>query len=485
MTAPSAVIDPAEPVETLTIPEFLPPDCPPPEPARPVGFLAGLCLLWLRPGRIGPHLIARGNVRAVLAAIVTTVSIAVLAGMLMVGLRFHWEGGLTEIRSMLANALLRTAAFTAGTDWDWVFATAAICSPFALVLVGVLIGTLFLPWAAHGNTFASAWGRSIRGALWTLTVLMPLGCLWVSLYVGLAYHPYTGTPAETIDTFMGVQTAESASLNHRGERVCYGILPGVFVFAYFWTLLRVTGRYVGPAEGPGFVGRIPVCGGCGYRLTGLSTTSNCPECGRAVVASYDPASSAAAPWPWQTPRWDYLHSYWAMQIRINLDPALLRRIPLHAFAPAARRFWWSTSALFSAILLAVAFGLIHDFSPDWTEYLLMSGAVLLPGAVHFIATFVVCVWLRWSQGARDPRTGVILVSYAAALWWPVVLVGLVAFLLFANGLWSEPWGHYRLGPMHEISDLATAGIIAIEPLLIGRWAYRLGQAMRAVRLANR
>src|SRR5207237_8950876 len=68
----------------------------------------------------------------------------------------------------------------------------------------------------------------------------------------------------------------------------------------FFVLLRImlTGasRYAGPADGPAFRSREPLCEKCGYVIVGLPLPSHCPECGMTVANCLPGGRRRPTPW---------------------------------------------------------------------------------------------------------------------------------------------------------------------------------------------
>jgi len=105
-------------------------------------------------------------------------------------------------------------------------------------------------------------GRCLRLSWWSTTILIAVGVVWMLASRAGGWSPLA-----------------------RGGQVHQLAIGSAGAIWWLMVLLRSGCRYSGPADGPGWQPRRPRCEGCGYPIVGLPTSSNCPECGRAVAES--------------------------------------------------------------------------------------------------------------------------------------------------------------------------------------------------------
>lgn len=74
------------------------------------------------------------------------------------------------------------------------------------------------------------------------------------------------------------------------EEISYGLIIAAILWAFILTIRAVrTARWGGRSFWP------PLCQQCGYSLSGLPTTGDCPECGRTIAASLSHDSRPGSP----------------------------------------------------------------------------------------------------------------------------------------------------------------------------------------------
>ncbi len=254
-----------------TVPEQLPAlrQDQPEQPWALEGFfiLPGMVLFWLLPKRVGPHLASAGWTSALLAHL-----IAVVYGFGLIAWATLYPD-LTTTTGALGRVIRLPSSNGAMTADEWARApVAALVSclhaappstvsqttlwNLVFIELGVL-GSAFLvmPFAAGGESVRQLFGRCLRMALWSSTILLPVGVLW------LARARSQDLPSITDDWIWLVTTVP--------------VLPGMW---WLFVLSRSCSHYTGPAHGPAWQPRAPRCERCGYNIAHLSVTSQCPEC---------------------------------------------------------------------------------------------------------------------------------------------------------------------------------------------------------------
>jgi hypothetical protein len=254
--------------------------------------------LWFSPKRVGASLAASGW-RAAIAAHIAT--LAVGWGLILWAETYFMPNLFAARRSVLWvevgapqmtwSECLRgpLAAWASGLHgatagpggWTQPLLT------FAGIEVGaVLLAVAMMPFAAAGERTRRLFGRCLRLAWWSTTMMILLGIGWLldPLWRRLLALPDEWHPVD---------------------------FAGLGLFGVWWlvVLLRSGYRYVGPAEGPAWQARTPRCEKCGYEIVGLPLTTNCPECGRPVKESLPerrtvPAFAAAKTWA------DSVRAFW-------------------------------------------------------------------------------------------------------------------------------------------------------------------------------
>lgn len=284
--------DPME--ETLLVPATLPPvrtDVPPPVRAvRGLLALPGMVLLWLMPKTFGVRLAASGWWAAIAAHLV---GLAFGGGMIVWAAAYPWANpagmapvtwGMPELFTfdvefpapamttsevvrgpIVALVILVHQAIAFGGLSRFIWFIVAIESIVLLMAVATM------PFAAAGERVGPLFARCVQLALWSTTILIPIGFL-------VMLHPilrgWLGLPNEwTPFDFAAIA-----------------------LMALWWivVLLRSAGRYAGPAEGPAWEARTPRCEGCGYTIAQIPVTTNCPECGRTISESLPERRGAPA-----------------------------------------------------------------------------------------------------------------------------------------------------------------------------------------------
>jgi hypothetical protein len=469
-----------QPATTITsdhVAPLLPATAPAPEPARKINFLKALLLYWLMPKRIGPHL-AVGSFKRAWAAHV----IAIVLTAAVVGAWALYANGLSiwsphELRVKLAEMVIVAAATTVGVpSWfTWgVLIRAIVTGELALVLLAVFL----MPWCAGGDSTWSVFKRSLKNVYWSTTLWVPIATLvgwWIAADVEHALW------------FLYLEGQWSLLL--------VLVVFGVPVFVLLRALLVGASRYVGPPDGPSFRPREPLCERCGYCITGLPLTGNCPECGFAVRDSLPGGRRRQNAWQLNEFRPRGLLEVVRMQWRILCDPTFFEHLPVQGQISTARHFWWVTFILILLISINASWLLTAGFSSRgrWYEGEVLAARVLsvvwatvLPFILQILTTFAACLWGQFILKIRDYRTSAAVCYYASPLMWPTV------FVLFTWGLMLvalDRWAA-RATPFEFLGiELVAPALVAIGMLIVFVaallfWWFRLIRALRCVRHAN-
>jgi hypothetical protein len=230
-----------------------------------------------------------------------------------------------------------------------------------------------------------------------------------------------------------------------------------------------------------------LCEGCGYILTGLAETANCPECGRPIAQSV--GAHRAIP-PWEGGRKSAV-AFVQTTLGTLLKPTaffrtIVTRGPLYEPRRFAHVHWILSSILFALALvghLATVGG--SKILTDETESALPVVIPALVAAIFgmlagttWLAARLTC-WEAAYRGIRLPRPVVLRgMYYHAAHYTPVALIALV--LVFGFRAWALPdrltvtWLNYYM------YALCSAVVLSALYLFRTYWI-----AMRNMMYANR
>ncbi|HPF37779.1 MAG TPA: hypothetical protein P5081_19860 [Phycisphaerae bacterium] len=241
---------------------------------------------------------------------------------------------------------------------------------------GVLLFALALaPFAAAGERTGRLFGRCLRLVMWSTTMGLPLG-------VGFMLAPLWQSGTEPSTTMMTANIA------------------GISLVALWWfvVLIRSAMRYVGPAEGPGWEPRTPLCEECGYRIALIPMSSNCPECGQPVELS--------APNRRQPPVIDGARGVKAtfvawrrMQLALIRERDYFRTLAIHRSGERDRLYFFISAAVFAipsaGVVAILSVMLLHP----------LEGAMLSMYIVAFVALVVLQVILSGGVAVVLALTG--------------------------------------------------------------------------------
>lgn len=250
-----------------------PPRGPTPVKARPVRwYLAPLAAIagLIVPRRMGPHLAASSWWAAGLVLTLTALGIGSIVVWTVAEGRAVLEGCVSyfgEIeRESASFEGLAAQLGQSGLAETWRQLPRVAWNTYPRVLIvlpaACALGWVIMPWAAAGEDRRRAFLRSVKLVMWCSPAALGFWLADLAQWTGIfAYVDWRYTD---------------------------GAVAGVSFLAAAWfmsVLMRIGDRYGGPAHGPLYRPSQLQCDSCGYRLTHLSTTGRCPECGRPVAES--------------------------------------------------------------------------------------------------------------------------------------------------------------------------------------------------------
>jgi hypothetical protein len=484
MTQPYAVpvFDPA-----THVPELLPPVAASPEPARRVGWLKGLLLFWLLPGRYGPHLAAGSLTPAVAAHLVAIFIALALVGLALAFKSGHPVRGLEDLRILAAHVVLDAAVASATTGVSWLAALLMLGAIPLIQLPILALAVGAMPWSAGGDAPRSVWRRSVRNTYWSSTVLIPTGLVMFGVLLLIASPPEP--PPSPFPRTPDWPTIEDPT------PIVLTLL--IFTALFLRCLLTGASRYVGPPVGPAFEPFAPRCDDCGYLLIHLPLEGRCPECGTPIADSLPGGRRQPTGWHRHEHRARGLPEHLRLQWTVIRDPNFFRRLPVHTGAPAARHFWWTTflcltlapltvhAGLFAALYESIFDAPVHNGLP-WPAAVPV--LLVLPLAFQAQALLYLCLRGHWRFGLRNYQVPFIAGCFAAPLMWPLLLSFHAAVLVLV-----EPF-HSRLNnmkllafaqPIFDGSEIVLLLVILPLLLILGLfWMVRLHRILRSIRFAN-
>lgn len=312
-----------------------------------------------------------------------------------------------------------------------------------------LAGWLLMPLFHAGDTLASAYLRTLRYLVWSVT------CVQVVL-----------TGAWFLRGVRDNGTDQPEAL----------LIPGA-LFAWYFAR-RLGFRYAGAARGVGWQPRTPHCPTCGYILTHQPLAGRCPECGtpaRLALAEHRQATRWGAAWRWYQRPIAYVATAWAALVR---GPAFAARLRFSAERDAAHRFLCWTSWLAGAAYFV--------FAAPWSEEFrvrLVVPALATALVVRLIVAATANIGCSW--GVRDPRRAARIACYLSPHL--LLLVTAAAFCMraydFASQQRCDIWLKHQLGlPTAAAAEAALLGILALPGLAAGIWGlWNVAAALRRAR----
>lgn len=267
----------------------------------------------------------------------------------------------------------------------------------------------------------------------------------------------------------------------------------VLTTVLLWTLLAL-GRvvrldYRRPADMPGVI--TPRCDECGYDLHMSDPQGRCPECGRPVAASLDPASRPPTPWE-QDPRASRLRVIFAQARDLVLQPRrMFFRMPTLTHHEAAQRWLALSMVLVGATVFWVVplMGTLNLVEWSWRTALgmLVGGTTL---AVVWIMLGMMMVGIETGGVTlvaffrKHPvylATAAKVTCYASILMivWAILGGAQVYLLLLAN---DRGWLKGLAPRLVDAVTIASLGVAHIGGLLWYEWTVYRG--LRGVQYAN-
>lgn len=475
-------------VDDLVPRQFDPARAYAPRPVRTVrGLLAlpAMVLLWVIPKTVGPYLAAAGWRAAISAHVVSMVLGVGLLCWAQSPYRlspFPWKTvqfGSTE--SVPVRASLTWSEWARGPLAALVIEarfgpTGALGSANPALLLAVLEGlvacaaVLMMPYHAAGERGRTLFGRCLRLSLWSTSIAIPVG---IGCLIGPVVLPWLGlTPGEN--------PIQAAMLS----------LAGLW---WLMVLLRSGYRYAGPAVGPGWTPRTARCEGCGYIITGLPKSTNCPECGRPVAESLPerravPAFVTARGW------WASLKAFAETERETKRGPEFFAHLAVRRDHGRDRTFFLAYGFVLLAIVLLFAAFLaaagvarhpVENVAWGDDEVILLSSRLVCAAALMFGGQIVLAGLLAAivaAAGRRDIRASAIVAFYAVATSLaPIVGIGILTVL--AVGIVGGTLDDVGVSGLYLYLPPAAVGALGVAWMIVVV-AKRLRHAFRETRLAN-
>lgn len=466
------------------LPEFWPSQGKP--PVRPVWIpwpiaVALAPLFWLMPKRFGPHFAAAGWRAAVAAHVVWGFyGLATLVVAFGDSLRYslaHWlfvktptQGAESLWASPTLGEVLRAPLAvlvnglfammnSGGRPTIWFLRIVIWCLAAEGLLA--LAALLLMPYLAAGERGRLLFGRSVRLVLWATTSLVALG--------------------------VALQTTR---LWYTDETM---VLLGTMVYMVWlvWLVIRGGVRYAGPADGPAWQPRVPMCEGCGYTLTALPPSASCPECGRPVVESL-PERRGPCRFGAARHVLGRLAAYGPTYAEVLWSRDFFARLRVSDAMAGARRFAIWTCGLLALAGAAVDLGWLGWSRTGsvfaWPRDMDVLAACTV-GSIAGLALLLVVglIALLASRFAVRPgHPNAVAVFYWTAWLAPIAIsvAGTIALVVWLIDLalfrWVVQAGNLEI----DMYGLAVSLLAVIPCAVIWRAIVALVRAVRAMRLAN-
>ena len=440
----------------------------PPAKARPLGWLLVLpALLGLMfiPRRLGPRI---DHSSAAKTMFVHALNLLIVVTAVIVAL--DWKAmqdllGSVSINDLTLSEMLRLPGVL------FVESLCALCTDLGNVyaLLAAILAThggcwlaawLLMPFIAAGERCRHAYLRAAKLVLWSTICLLPLAILQLGLFY--------------------LREADIVSFAHIAYE--HHVVAVTLAWLVWWVhvLLCLGARYAGPAEGPGWSPRRPLCHRCGYILTGLPLDGRCPECGLEVAESLPTARNVPA---WAQARGPLRHacSFFATVWSIILRPRrFFTTLAVYQGRGAAVQFalccCWVMGAGWALILIAPVVHMVsRTYAAEHLPAVLTIHLALIfltPVAGSIVAAALLAL-LACRFGRCDPRPTTTATCYAAVFFLPVVLLVPLFLPLF--------WFGYHTRIFWLVSQLPGLPPGYYEALLILiLWAVPIGAVVWAV-----
>lgn len=339
------------------------------------------------------------------------------------------------------------------------------------VELGVLmIAASLMPYAAAGEKTRRLFARCVKLTLWSTTSLVVLG--------------------------LGLQVIMHAAGRFGSTPAVVAGAISLYVAMFVWMWLRSALRYGGPPEGPGWEPRYPRCEGCEYRLTGLTASHRCPECGLPVSHSL-PQIRRPPPFAMAATPLTRLVAYLRTALRSWTDLLFYKRLAVASGHADARHFAVYSCAfsacVFATLVVVCTFllkaGLVRFFSGD--EELVVGFVFWVVSCVALTAVLVLTLGLIAAScsrfGLSPVRHWATIALYQADWILAFILAAAFATLcLYRADDLGYLRGIVRLGPSLKIPWALISVLVCYSiPLLIFvLGGVRLSRALKQTRFAN-
>lgn len=236
-----------------------------------------------------------------------------------------------------------------------------------------------------------------------------------------------------------------------------------------------------------------VCEGCGYRLDGLPSSANCPECGFSVAASTIDSPRAATAWEAKGRAASFIRT----TARVVCSPTAFYRTlkarPDAGEVAAARRFRTFHLAVASGLFAA---GLITHYlvtSPTarwiWYGQRMPDWLLVVPWAVVALLTFCAALTTAamaarltaWEAGWRGMRLPIAVARRCLCYHAAHATLAALIFAVIAVG-YKLLWTFDLVGYASFVPYIAALSACAIGGAVYLFWTYWVG--MRNMQYAN-
>ena len=474
---------------TERIPEQFPPFMAKPQPTwRPhwtaVPFL--LPLVFVRPRWLsGP--IGVGSLWTAFVAHVVSWFFVILCAGMMVGMgEYLFDGNAvgggvspSYIHLLLYGVVeIWLTLMVEFVDWhDFVDMTAgAVLSEIGFLVLAVVLA----PWIARGERRWRMWLRSLKIVLWATIGLSLMPISLAVIFTGMFFL----LPYELSDGLGNVFQEILVTL------LCVNPL------VLLWMLARLGEQYCGPPVGRLYEPHALRCRDCGYELTFMEHSANCPECNLSIALSLPnrrptPAFVRAAS------VWRQIREYPALWWQSLRGRRFGLRLPVFNAHRGAWRFLGMTAGVVGVFgMLAILIGgeLLNDYDYERglsyviasTIFRLTMTFCLTASGTMLMVLVVGCVLSGF--GWSEPERKTTVVAYSSG--WLAPCAVCVCFGVGWARLLPEVWPGtrfitYEIAGQHLdlLVMLACAGFLPAAGCLL-MWFVQIYKMMRATRYAS-
>lgn len=478
------------PIGETTLPEYWPQEPPPPPPRAawipwPIAILIAP-LLWFFPKTLGLHFGRVAWPGVIIGHLLWTIygigSVVLAFFAPQTGLPGYvaqafkaeppggsWPVSLSEAVRSPAALLAAAIADRAVRDTEE-FLLVMVGTGLAVVAIGVAGAVLLAPWTGGGDKRRCLFMHCAKLTLWSTTSIVLFG---LTLQTVALMLPQADTPG------MGWTDLEEL----------FWVVGPLWMAYWLWIWLRSGFRYARPPDGPDSAPRRPLCEECGYVLTGMTTTSACPECGASVASSmsYDrhPTSFAAA-----RTRRRRISGYIRTMLRVVFDAKFFKRIQMRDGFAAARRFALWSVAVTGPVAFVIYF-ILQFALPDHAPVpelisIQFPQALLITWIVLALLVFAVTSLLLQAPLLRAGpfQLQAVVCLYSAA--WAVPLAASAALMVHVGFRSFDQFGFAAAwktteGIVSLVSLAVVSGLLVAELLILQR---RIRHGLRWARFTN-